>query len=135
MGIGIVLLATVFSFWTNKGHVVSWDAETVFVRQPDSTVLLQRFPFAKVPFVDIRDLNFLPPPRGVPPAFPLLELDAPGHENGPPLTIDPNYFTASSLMAFVEELTKRRPEMLEGKQGKAVANLLRILERRAGSPR
>jgi hypothetical protein len=69
----------------------------------------------------------------VPPKYPLLEVDARSHQGGPPLFIDLNYFTASSLMVFINDLRDRLPQLSEGKQGKAVDGLLKVLARHTRS--
>ena len=54
-------------------------------------------------------------------------LDALSHPWEGPLFIDPNYFTASSLTVFLNELCERRPDLSEGKQGNAIDGLLKRL--------
>lgn len=113
--------------WSDLGHAVSWDNDAVWVRQYGGRFLMRRHSFKKVRFSDIRGLIFHSPPRGVPPRFPLLELDAPSNQEGPALFIDPNYFTGSTLVSFIDQLCARTPEMRAGKQAKAVGRLLRTL--------
>ena len=126
VGIGVVSLS--FVLWSDHGHLVAWDDDAVYVRRVGGKLFFRRHSFVAIPYSDIRGFNFLPPARGAPPKYPLLELDVPSHMHGPPLLIDPNYFTASSLATFVNVLSERRPGMLQGKRGKAVAGLLKRLE-------
>jgi hypothetical protein len=65
---------------------------------------------------NIRGLIILTPPRGVSPKYSLIEIDDPSHNNEPPLLIDPNYFTASSLETFINAPSERRPDIEEGKE-------------------
>jgi hypothetical protein len=130
---GIDSAVVLFLLWLNRGHLVAWDNARVFVRQPDTDLFLRRHPIASVPFEDIRGIIFRAPPRGIPPKFPLLELDAPLHAEGSPLLIDPNYFTASSLTMFINDLRQRLPQLREGKQAKSIDGLLKILARQTRS--
>jgi hypothetical protein len=123
-GIGVVAIS--FGLYSNFGNTVSWDNDAVHVRQGGSRLFFRRHPFACVPFADIRGFVLHPPPRGVPPKFPLLEIDAPGHADGPPLFIDPNYFKASSLAIFVNDLREHVPEMRSGPQAKVAERLLKL---------
>jgi hypothetical protein len=121
-------LAVVSSLlWSDYGHTLSWDDENVYLRQYGGRVFMRRHPYISVPFADVREIIFHPPPRGVPPKYPLLEIDAPSHSNDAPLLIDPNYFTASSVEAFIISLCERRRELREGKQAKAIDLLLKKL--------
>lgn len=113
--------------WSDFGHTLSWDNEAVYLRAYGGRFLMRRHPFEKVRFDDFRGLIFHPAPRGVPPKFPLLQLDAPSNPDGAPLLIDPNFFTGASLASFINELCGRRPEMRQGKQGKAIDRLLKTL--------
>jgi len=120
------LAVVVFLLWLDFGNAVAWDNDTVYVRQAGERLFFRRQPFACVPFADIRGFVLHPPPRGVPPKYPLLEIDAPTHANGPPLFIDPNYFKASSLAMFVEDLRVRVPEIQRGSQAKVAERLLKV---------
>lgn len=125
LGIGVVAIG--FGLYSDLGNAVEWDSDSVYVRQGGSRFFFRRHPFASVPFSGISGLTFHPPPRGVPPKYPLLELNAGSHAHGPPLLIDPNYFTRLSLALFITELCERRPQVREGKQGKAIDGLLKRL--------
>ena len=113
-------------FWSDFGCAISWDNDAVYVRQYGGRFFMKRHPYASVPYSDIRGITLHPPPRGVPPKYPLLEIDAPSHVGGPPLFIDPNYFTAASLGSFLNDLRARLPELREGMQGAAVERLLKL---------
>jgi hypothetical protein len=117
-----------FLVWSNRGHVVAWDESAVYVRQPDEDLLFRRYPYAAVPYTDIRGIKLLPPPRGVPPRFPLLEIVAPTHVSGPPLFIDPNYFRRRSLANFVDEICARVPEMKAGANAKTMNRLTKLFD-------
>jgi len=120
------LAVVVFLLWLDFGNAVAWDNDTVYVRQAGGGLFFRRHPFAAVPFADMHGLILHPSPRGVPPKFPLLELDAPDHQDGPSLFIDPNYFKASSLAMFVNDLRERVPEMQSGPQAKVADHLLKL---------
>ena len=82
--------------------------------------------YETISVADVRGIKVLPAPRGVPPKYPLLEIEAPSHIADVPLFIDPNYFTASSLTAFIEDLRSHVPEMRSGSQIKVVDHLLKL---------
>ena len=112
--------------WLDFGNAITWDNDAVYVRQGGSRLFFRRHPFASIPFNDIQGVVLHPPPRGVPPKYPLLEIEAPTHANGPPLFIDPNYFKASSLVMLVHDLRERVPEMQSGPQAKVVERLMKL---------
>jgi hypothetical protein len=120
------LVVVVFLLWLDFGNAVAWDDESVYTRQAGGRLFFRRHPFACVPFTDIRGFVLHPPPRGVPPKFPLLEIDAPRHADGPPLFIDPSHFKASSLAMFVNDLREHVPEMQSGPQAKVAERLLKL---------
>ena len=112
--------------WSDWGYAISWDNDSVYMRQYGGRFLFRRHSFISVPFSDIHGIILHPPPRGVPTKYPLLELDTRSREHGPPLFIDPNYFKASSLAMFVNDLRERVPEMQRGPQVKITERLLRL---------
>jgi hypothetical protein len=129
LGTCLLMLFTVVSslIWSDRGYAVSWDNHSVYLREYGGRFLFRRHPFAGIALRDIRGIKFLPPPRGVPPKYPLLQIDARSHTEGPPLFVDPNYFKASSLTVFINELRRRLPQLSDGKQSKAIDCLLKRL--------
>jgi hypothetical protein len=112
--------ALVISFgnWDNRANAIAWDNAAIYMRQKSQWG--RGFSkFARIPYESIESVQ----PRGKPPHEPtlldLIEIVLRRADRVPKrhFFVDPNYFDASSLTVFFDDLRKKAPQLMQGEHG------------------
>jgi hypothetical protein len=124
-------LAVSFGNWDNRANAISWNNEAIYLRQlsPWGRFVSK---FARIPYDYIESVQ----QRGKPPREPtllnLIEIVLRRADRVPKrhFFVDPNYFDASSLIVFFEDLRKKAPQLTHGECGEQFDKALIQLQRK-----
>jgi hypothetical protein len=130
--VAIIALAALYGRFEDLGNAVRWDSEAIYVRQthPDWGRWGNKG-FARIPYDEVETIVARPSPRGVPPLYPVIEVVV-RKQSRPPetqFTIDPNYFRIAPLLAFLDELRMRAPQVNDEENGERLDKIMGRIHR------